>query len=57
MIALSKPDSTIVAHKKTITIGQTYSDKVQVTGGLDTGDKLITDGYQGLYEGQLIVTQ
>ena len=57
MIALSKPDSTIVAHKKTITIGQTYSDKVQITGGLDTGDKLITDGYQGLYEGQLIVTQ
>jgi membrane fusion protein, multidrug efflux system len=57
MVAQSKPDSTIVAHKKTITIGQTYSDKVQVTGGLDVGDKLITDGYQGLYEGQLLVTQ
>ena len=57
MIAQSKPDSTIVAHKKTISIGQTYSDKVQVTGGLAVGDKLITDGYQGLYEGQLLVTQ
>ena len=57
MVAQQKPDSTIVAHKKTITIGQTYSDKIQVTGGLDVGDKLITDGYQGLYEGQLLTTQ
>jgi membrane fusion protein, multidrug efflux system len=46
-----------VAHKKTITIGQTYSDKIQVTGGLQPGDQLITDGFQGLYEGQLISTQ
>ncbi len=47
----------IIAHKKTITIGQTYADKVEVTGGLQPGDQLITDGYQGLYEGQLITTQ
>jgi len=46
-----------VAHKKTITIGQTYSDKIQVTSGLQPGDQLITDGFQGLYEGQLISTQ
>jgi membrane fusion protein, multidrug efflux system len=57
LVAQQRPDSTIVAHKKTITIGQTYSDKVQVTGGLEVGDKLITDGYQGLYEGQSTTTQ
>lgn len=57
LIAKRQPDGSIVAHKKTVTIGQTYSDKVQVTGGLATGDQLITDGYQGLYEGQLITTQ
>ncbi len=57
LVAQQRPDSTIIAHKKTITIGQTYSDKVQVTGGLAVGDKLITDGYQGLYEGQSITTQ
>jgi membrane fusion protein, multidrug efflux system len=50
-------NNKLVAHKKSITIGQTYSDKVQVTSGLGAGDKLITDGYQGLYEGQLITTQ
>jgi membrane fusion protein, multidrug efflux system len=56
LVAVQQKDK-LVAHKKTITIGQTYSDKVQVTGGLDSGDQLITDGYQGLYEGQRITTQ
>ncbi|HET6254534.1 MAG TPA: efflux RND transporter periplasmic adaptor subunit [Puia sp.] len=47
----------LVARKRSITIGQTYGDKVQVTGGLQPGDRLITDGYQGLYDGQLITMQ
>lgn len=46
-----------VAHKKTVTIGQSYSDKVEVTSGLQQGDQLVIDGFQGLYEGQLITTQ
>lgn len=56
MVAVKDKDN-LVAHKKSITIGQTYSDKVQVLNGLDTGDQLITDGYQGLYEGQLLTIQ
>ncbi|HEV9035956.1 MAG TPA: efflux RND transporter periplasmic adaptor subunit [Puia sp.] len=47
----------LIAHKKSITVGQSYSDKIQVTGGLEVGDKLVTDGYKGLYEGQPIITQ
>jgi membrane fusion protein (multidrug efflux system) len=53
----AQQNDKLVAHKKTITIGQTYGDKVQVTSGLQTGDQLITDGYQGLYEGQVITTK
>ncbi|HTI12461.1 MAG TPA: efflux RND transporter periplasmic adaptor subunit [Puia sp.] len=45
------------AHKRTVTIGQPYADKIEITSGLQTGDQLITDGFQGLYEGQLITTQ
>jgi len=56
MVAVKDKDN-LVAHKKSITIGQTYSDKVQVLSGLDTGDQLISDGYQGLYEGQLLTIQ
>jgi len=57
VMVAAKDKDKIVAHKKTVTIGQLYADKIEVSGGLDTGDQLITDGFQGLYEGQLITTQ
>ena len=54
-------DSTVnkknLAHKRSITIGQLYEDKIEVKSGLQPGDQVITDGFQGLYEGQLITTQ
>lgn len=43
-----------VARKKSITIGEFYDELIEVNAGLATGDKLITKGYQGLYDGQLI---
>ncbi len=57
MVAQKGDKGNLVAHKKSITIGQTYSDKVQVLSGLDNGDQLITDGFQGLYEGQAVTIQ
>jgi RND family efflux transporter MFP subunit len=57
MVALKNKKGNLAAHKKSITIGQTYSDKVQVLNGLETGDQLITDGFQGLYEGQAVTIQ
>jgi len=57
VMVVAKDNGRTVAHKKTVTIGQTYSDKIEVTGGLTSGDQLITDGFQGLYEGQLITTE
>ncbi|HVU55650.1 MAG TPA: efflux RND transporter periplasmic adaptor subunit [Puia sp.] len=57
MVAVKDKDGSLMAHKKSITIGQSYADKVEVTGGLDAGDQLITDGFQGLYEGQPITIQ
>jgi multidrug efflux pump subunit AcrA (membrane-fusion protein) len=57
MVAAKDKENNLLAHKKAITIGQSYGDKVEVTGGLQEGDQLITDGFQGLYEGQLITIQ
>jgi RND family efflux transporter MFP subunit len=57
MVAIKGDKDKLVAHKKSITIGQTYADKVQVLSGLDTGDQVITDGFQGLYEGQPVTIQ
>jgi RND family efflux transporter MFP subunit len=46
-----------IARKRNITVGQLYNDKLEVTSGLQSGDTLITEGFQGLYDGQLITTQ
>lgn len=56
MVEAKEGDKT-VARKRSVTIGLSYGDKVEITGGLRPGDQLITDGYQGLYDGQLITTQ
>lgn len=57
VMVVANDSGRTVAHKKTVSIGQLYADKIEVTGGLNKGDQLITDGFQGLYEGQLITTQ
>ncbi|HEY6899104.1 MAG TPA: efflux transporter periplasmic adaptor subunit, partial [Puia sp.] len=57
VMVAAKEGGKLIAHKKTVTIGQLYADKVEVTSGLEKGDEIITDGFQGLYEGQLITTQ
>ncbi|MBT2556348.1 efflux RND transporter periplasmic adaptor subunit [Hymenobacter sp. ISL-91] len=43
-----------VAAKRIIKVGNTYNGKVEVTEGLQTGDQVISAGYQSLNEGQSI---
>ncbi len=57
VMVAARSGGKITAHKTTVTIGQLYADQVEIKSGLATGDQLITDGFQGLYEGQLITTQ
>ncbi|MCB0688083.1 MAG: efflux RND transporter periplasmic adaptor subunit, partial [Saprospiraceae bacterium] len=42
------------AKKVNITVGDLYGDQIEVLEGLHPGDKLVTKGYQDLYEGQII---
>ena len=55
MVAVKEGDK-MVARKRTITVGELYGDQLEVKSGLQAGDVLITEGFQGLYEGQLITT-
>ena len=55
MVAVKEGDKT-VAQKRTITVGELYGDQLEVKSGLQAGDVLITEGYQGLYEGQALTT-
>ena len=45
-----------VAHKKQVTVGEIYGEQIEVKQGLQVGDQLVTAGFQGLYEGQVLTT-
>jgi membrane fusion protein, multidrug efflux system len=46
-----------IARKRSIGIGEIYGEQIEVRQGLQTGDLLITAGFQGLYEGQVLTTE
>ena len=45
-----------IAKKKIVQVGEIYGNNIEVKGGLSVGDQLITEGFQGLYEGQAVTT-
>jgi RND family efflux transporter MFP subunit len=55
MVAV-KENGKMIARKRPVNIGQFYGDRLEVKSGLQTGDTLIIEGFQGLYDGQLITT-
>jgi membrane fusion protein, multidrug efflux system len=46
-----------VARKVPVVIGEVYGNNVEIKSGLKGGEQLITEGYQSLYEGQLVSAQ
>ena len=48
-------DEQNTAHRTTVTIGQTEGNYVVVKDGLNTGDRIVTEGYQKLSEGTRVV--
>ncbi len=55
MIAV-KENGKMIAKKKMVVVGEFYGDKLEIKSGLQTGDMVITEGYQSLYDGQVITT-
>lgn len=46
-----------IARKRAVGVGEIYGEQIEVRQGLQTGDLLITEGFQGLYEGQVLTTE
>lgn len=44
----------LMARKKVIQIGALYGDQIEVKAGLAQGDQIITEGFQSVYDGQVI---
>jgi membrane fusion protein, multidrug efflux system len=49
-----KENNKLVARKRSIGVGELNGEQIEVRVGLAAGDQLITEGYQNLYEGQVI---
>ena len=53
LVAVKEGDK-MVARKRKVTIGELYDDMIEIKEGLQPGDQLITEGYQGVFDGQLL---
>lgn len=56
VFVVSQEGKQLVARKKPVVIGQVQGNSVEIKAGLAAGDQLITEGYQGLYDGQKVST-
>lgn len=54
---LQHKDGKSLATRKSVTLGQLYDDQIEILAGLSQGDEIIVQGYQNLYEGQLVENQ
>jgi multidrug efflux pump subunit AcrA (membrane-fusion protein) len=43
------------AHRTQVAIGQTIGNRVVITNGLSSGQRVVTEGYQKLSEGTKVV--
>jgi membrane fusion protein (multidrug efflux system) len=55
LVAVKETDKLLV-RKRPVQVGELYGDRLEVKSGLQPGDLLITEGFQGLYEGQTATT-
>ena len=46
-----------IARKKPVNVGELNGDQIEIKRGLDAGDKLISEGYQSVYDGQVVTTE
>ena len=51
-----KNGDKIVARKRPVVVGESYSGIIEIKSGLTTGDLIITEGYQTVYDGQVVKT-
>jgi membrane fusion protein, multidrug efflux system len=56
VFVLKNENGKKVARKIPVSVGEFYDEMIEIKSGLNAGEQLITKGYQGLYEGQLIDT-
>lgn len=57
VMVASNENNKWIARKRSVNIGFLNGDMLEIKTGLKAGDVLIIEGFQSLYDGQVIVTQ
>ena len=52
-----KENNNLVARKKHIIVGELSGQLIEVKSGMTSGEQLITEGYQNIYDGQNLKTE
>ena len=53
---MEKAGDKMVARKKVVIVGEAYNDRIEIKSGLTGGELIITEGYQTVYDGQVVTT-
>ena len=56
VFVMEKSGDKSIARKRPVNIGESYDGLIEIKHGLKAGEQLITEGYQNLYEGQVITS-
>lgn len=54
VITVKGEGSKLQAMRRDVELGRTYNDKAEIKSGLQTGDRIITAGFQGLNDNDLV---
>ncbi len=57
VLVASTENDKMVARKRSVNIGLLSGDLLEIKSGLKVGDALITEGFTGLYDGQILTTK
>ncbi|MDQ2864134.1 MAG: efflux RND transporter periplasmic adaptor subunit [Bacteroidota bacterium] len=55
LVAVKEGDK-LIARKRKVDVGELSGDQIEIKKGLKAGEQLITEGYQSIYDGQLLTT-
>lgn len=54
VLVATKQGNNMIAHKREVSIGELYGDQLEIKSGLQGGDIIITEGFQAVFDGQMI---
>ena len=56
VMVAANDNGILKARKRSVTVGMINGSEIEIKSGIKAGEQLITEGYNGIYEGQALKT-